>query len=74
MHCSILGLSLGYLSGIELLFWELLCGVPSLPELYRPRLRFLKKGKHPELGSGSGGRSSLKSGLGVLLGPKMLSS
>ena len=65
---------LGYLSGMELLFWELLCGVLSLPELYSPRLRFLKNGRHPELGSGSGGRSSLKSGLGVLFGPKILSS
>ena len=63
-----------YLSGMLLLFCELLCGLLSLPELYRPRLRLRKKGKHPELGSGSGGRSNCKSGLGVLFGPNMLSS
>ena len=63
-----------YLSGMLLLFWELLWGVLSLPELYSPRLLFRKNGRHPELGSGSGGRSSLRSGLGVLFGPKILSS
>ena len=63
-----------YLSGMLLLFWELLWGLLSLPELYRPRLLLRKKGKHPELGSGSGGRSNCKSGLGVLFGPNTLSS
>ena len=62
-----------YLSGM-LLLWVLLWVLLSEPELYNPRLLFRKNGKHPELGSGSGGKSSRKSGLGVLFGPKMLSS
>ena len=64
----------GYLSGRLLLFCELLGGVLSLPELLRPLRLLRKKGRQPELGSGSGGRSSRRSGLGVLFCPKMLSS
>ena len=64
----------GYLSGRLLLFCELLGGVLSLPELLRPLRLLLKNGRQPELGSGSGGRSSRRSGLGVLFGPNTLSS
>ena len=64
----------GYLSGRLLLFCELLGGVLSLPELLSPLRLLLKKGRQPELGSGSGRRSSLRSGLGVLFGPNTLSS
>ena len=62
-----------YLSG-RLLLWELLWGALSEPELCRPRLLFLKKGRQPELASGSGAMSCLRSGLGVLFGPNTLSS
>lgn len=62
-----------YLSG-RLLLCELLCGALSEPELCRPRLLFLKKGRQPELASGSGAMSCLRSGLGVLFGPNTLSS
>ena len=62
-----------YLSG-RLLLWELLWGALSDPELCRPRLLFLKKGRQPELASGSGAMSCLRSGLGVLFGPNTFSS
>ena len=62
-----------YLSG-RLLLCELLWGALSEPELCRPRLLFLKKGRQPELASGSGAMSCLRSGLGVLFGPNTLSS
>ena len=62
-----------YLSG-RLLLWELLWGALSEPELCRPRLLFLKKGRQPELASGSGAMSCLRSGLGVLFGPNTFSS
>ena len=62
-----------YLSG-KLLLWELLWGALSDPELWRPRLLFLKNGRQPELASGSGAMSCRRSGLGVLFGPNTLSS
>lgn len=62
-----------YLSG--LLFWELLGRVPSLPLEYWPCLRRRRKnGKHPVVGSGSGGRSVRRSWLRVKPGPNKLSS